>query len=45
MREVVGWAQAVLTAWNTGDLPKECPLHKKLREVMIDYRKKVGDAE
>ena len=37
--EVYCWTQAVLTAWNTGPLPQECELHKKLREVLINYRK------
>jgi hypothetical protein len=37
-QEVIRWAQAVLTAWNVGDLQKESLLHKKLREVMIAYR-------
>lgn len=36
--EVVGWAQAVLTALNVGDVHKESPLHLKLREIMIAYR-------
>jgi len=39
MGEVVHWAQAVLTAWNPGPLAQECLLHKKLREVMIAYRR------
>lgn len=38
LEEVAGWAQAVLTAWNTGHLYKESLLHKKLREVMINFR-------
>ena len=38
MKEVCDWAQAVLTAWNIGPLPQECLLHRKLREVMINYR-------
>ncbi len=42
LREVAGWAQAVLTAWNTGDLPRECALHKKLREAMIAHREKIS---
>jgi hypothetical protein len=36
--EVIGMAQAVLTALNTGDVASESPLHRKLREVMIAYR-------
>lgn len=36
---VVGWAQAVLTALNVGDVKSGSPLHLKLREVMIAYRK------
>ena len=39
LTEVARWAQAVLTAWNIGPLPQESPLHKKLREVMINYRR------
>lgn len=39
--EVVHWTQAVLTALNVGDVCKESLLHKKLREVMIQYRKDV----
>jgi len=39
MGEVVHWAQAVLTAWNSRPLAQECLLHKKLREVMIAYRR------
>jgi hypothetical protein len=37
-KEVVGWAQAVLTALNIGDIKSGSPLHLKLREVMIKYR-------
>lgn len=40
LTEVMHCAQSVLTAWNIGDMPKECLLHKKLREVMIAYRDK-----
>ena len=36
--EVAGWAQAVLTALNVGDIKSGSPLHLKLREVMIAYR-------
>lgn len=37
--EVAHWAQAVLTAWNVAEtMPNGCPLHLKLREVMIAYR-------
>ena len=36
---VAGWAQAVLTALNTGDVQKDSSLHLKLREVMIEYRR------
>ena len=39
MGEIVHWAQAVLTAWNSRPLAQECLLHKKLREVMIAYRR------
>ena len=39
LTEVCHWAQAVLTAWNIGPLPQESPLHKKLRDVMINYRR------
>lgn len=41
LKEVAGWAQSVLTAWNSGDLPRECLLHKKLREVMIEHRNNI----
>jgi hypothetical protein len=37
-KEVAGWVQAVLTALNVGNVMRESPLHKKLREVMIAYR-------
>jgi len=36
--EVAGWAQAVLTALNVGDVKSGSPIHLKLREVMIAYR-------
>ncbi len=36
---VVGWAQALLTALNIGYVGTDSPIHKKLREVMIEYRK------
>ena len=45
LTEVMHWAQSVLTAWNTGDMPRECLLHKKLREVMIAYREKKQSRE
>ena len=35
---VAGWAQAVLNALNTGDIASGSPLHRKLREIMIQYR-------
>lgn len=38
LEEVASWAQAVLTALNTGDIASGSPLHLKLREVMIEYR-------
>ena len=38
LTEVMHWAQAVLTALNTGPIQTESLLHKKLREVMIAYR-------
>jgi hypothetical protein len=41
LKEVAGWAQSVLTAWNTGDLPRESLLHQKLREVMIEHRSNI----
>lgn len=37
-KEVIHWAQAVLTALNVGDIQSESLIHKKLREVMIAYR-------
>jgi hypothetical protein len=36
--EVCGWAQSLLTALNSDDLPSGSMLHLKLREVMIQYR-------
>lgn len=39
LKEVAGWAQAVLTGLNVGDLHSGSLLHLKLREVMIEYRK------
>lgn len=42
LNEVMHWAQAVLTAWNVGDLPQECLLHKKLRETMIAFRETIA---
>lgn len=38
VREVIRWAQAILTALNVGDIKNESPLHLKLREVMIGCR-------
>ena len=38
---VARWAQATLTALNTGDVKKNSHLHLKLREVMIAYREEV----
>ncbi len=38
LEEVYGWAQAVLTALNVGDVKSGSPLHLKLREIMIAYR-------
>lgn len=40
LQEVAGWAQALLTALNIGDVKSGSPLHWKLREVMISYREK-----
>lgn len=37
---VMHWAQSVLTALNVGNVAKDSPLHKKLREVLIGYRDK-----
>jgi hypothetical protein len=42
--EVVHCAQAVLTALNVGDVQNDSPLHLKLREVMITYRKTIRRA-
>lgn len=39
LKEVASWAQALLTALNVGNVEKGSPLHLKLREVMIEYRK------
>jgi hypothetical protein len=41
--EVVSWAQACLTALNCGDIAKDSKFHHKLREVMIEYRRKIND--
>ena len=38
LTEVYHWAQALLTALNTGDVQKESLIHKKLRQVLIEYR-------
>lgn len=38
LREVMGLAQATLTALNVGDIKSGSPLHLKLREVLIEYR-------
>lgn len=40
--EVASWAQATLTALNTGDVKSGSLLHIKLREVMIEYRGKLS---
>lgn len=45
LKEVYGWAQAVLTALNVGDVQKESLLHKKLREVLIQYRETLAKTE
>lgn len=42
--EVIGWAQAVLTALNVGAVQSGSKLHLKLREVMIAYRAANDDA-
>ena len=44
-KEVTQCAQAVLTGLNVGHLHSESLMHKKLREVMIEYRKKLSDIE
>jgi len=36
--EVVGWAQAIVTALVTGDVMTGSRLHHKLRDVVIEYR-------
>ena len=38
LAEVYHWAQALLTALNTGDVQKESLIHKKLRQALIEYR-------
>lgn len=43
--EVVGWAQAVLTALNARDVKRSSPLHLALREGMIEYRVKLAKIE
>lgn len=43
LEEVIGWAQAVLNSLNVGDIKSESLLHKKLREVMIEYRASLED--
>lgn len=42
--EVIGWAQAVLTALNVSNVQSGSKLHLKLREVMIAYRAANEDA-
>lgn len=42
--EIVAWAQATLTALNVGDVARESPLHKKLRQVMREYREAIAPA-
>jgi hypothetical protein len=44
LEEVMHWAQATLTCLNVGDVKSGSPLHLKLREVMIAYRDKMGEA-
>jgi len=39
LKLVATTAQGVLTALNVGNVESESLLHKKLREVMIEYRK------
>ena len=39
LKEVAGWAQAVLTGLNVGNICSGSLLHEKLREVMIKYRR------
>lgn len=39
LREVYAWASAILTALNVGDIRSGSPLHLKLREVLVEYRK------
>lgn len=41
-QEVIGWAQAVLTALNGGSIAKDSLLHLKLREVVIAYRETIS---
>lgn len=42
--EIISWAQATLTALNTGDVKSGSPLHLKLREVMVENRDEVREA-
>ena len=37
-QEVIHWAQAILTALNTGSIEQDSPIHRKLREVVIKHR-------
>lgn len=40
--ELITWSQCALIALNTKDVCRESALHKKLREVMINYRIATG---
>ena len=42
--KVAQWAQAILTALNCRDVCKESLIHKKLRQIMIEYREESEEA-
>jgi hypothetical protein len=45
LENMAGWAQAILTALNVGDVRSGSALHLKLREIMIAHRKTINTEE
>lgn len=45
LEDVAGWAQAVLTALNTGDVRKDSLLHHQLRTVLTKYREDFAEED
>jgi len=42
LRDIAGWAQAILTALNVGNIASKSLIHLALRDVMIKHRERFG---